>query len=165
MRTDNESARNQPSNPSATLNASRELINSLQRQYWRVLADPHDVLMGSWAWQANEPTLAPMVEAAEHGWQPPKASSHYEPIEALLSGLRTLENAFGQMTAGQDEVEVDAAPEVLRLFAPVEYYAAEARRPPALPPALNRREHHTLSVDSAFVAPTRADHEGSQDIA
>ncbi|SPB15129.1 hypothetical protein NOV72_02358 [Caballeronia novacaledonica] len=106
-----------------------------------------------------------MIEAAELGWQAPKASSQYESIEALLSGQRTLEDAFGQMTPGHDDLEVDSVPEVLRLFAPVEYHAAEARRTAALPPALNRREHHVLSVDSAFVAPASADHEEKEDLA
>ncbi|MDR5741912.1 TagK domain-containing protein [Caballeronia sp. LZ029] len=165
IRAEMAAASDHQTNASAASNASKDLINSLQRQYWRALADPHDVLMGSWAWQENEPAPPPMIEAAEHGWQAPKASSQYESIEALLSGQHTLEDAFGQMTPGHDDLEVDAVPEVLRLFAPVEYHAAEARRSAALPPALNRREHHVLSVDSAFVAPAAADHEGPEEIA
>jgi hypothetical protein len=165
LRADSALVHSQEPNASETLNASKDLIYALQRQYWRALADPHDVLMGSWAWQANEPALAPMIEAGENGWQAPKASSQYESIEALLSGHRTLEDAFGQMTLGLDEVEVDAVPEVLRLFAPTEYQASEAQRTSALPPALNRREHHILSVDSAFSAPTHISPEGSEEVA
>ena len=144
---------------------SKELIDSLQRQYWRALADPHDVLMGSWGWQASEADHAPMIEASEQGWQPPKASSQYESIEALLSGQHTLEDAFGQMTPGHDEVSIEPVPEVLRLFAPLEYHAAEGRRPAPLPPAFNRREHHTLSVDSAFAAPDRTENQEPQESA
>jgi hypothetical protein len=165
MRFERETANAEQANTSATANASKELINSLQRQYWRALADPHDVLMGSWAWQTNEPAPPAMIEAAELGWQAPKASSQYESIEALLSGQHTLEDAFGQMTPGHDDLQVDAVPEVLRLFAPVEYHATEARRSANLPPALNRREHHVLSVDSAFKAPALIDHEGPEETA
>jgi hypothetical protein len=77
-----------------------------------------------------------------------------ESIETILSGTRVLEDVFGPLRNGEaPEPEVEPVPEILRLFAPPEYGAAASRGMPALPPALARREHHSLSIDSPLPVP------------
>lgn len=75
-------------------------------------------------------------------------------IEALLSGARVLKDVFGPLGDGDMAglADVEPAPEILRIFAPAEYHAAASRRPTALPPALARREHHALGIDSPMLA-------------
>jgi hypothetical protein len=159
--TDNEPTWPKTAEPQTAPQASHDLIDALQRQYWRALFDPHDILMGSRAWHDSE-LSSPMIEAAEQGWQAPQESSQHDSIDGWLSIHRTLEDMFGDLTPHGETAEISAIPEVLRLFAPVDFLAAEAhRRPPSLP-ALNRREHHTLSVDSAYVAPALIVHTASE---
>jgi hypothetical protein len=76
-------------------------------------------------------------------------------IEALLSGARVLKDVFGPLGEGEMPglADTEPVPEILRLFAPAEYHAAASRRPTALPPALARREHHALGIDSPLPAP------------
>jgi hypothetical protein len=130
------------------------LVDALHAQYWRTLSDPHASLAGSCARPVDEPsTHAATREAPD---QPQAEDTHREStsVEAMLLGECMLEDLFGRLeeTLALEEPHV---PEVLRLFAPLEFHVADARRAPALPPALTRREHHGLSVDSPLAAPSR----------
>ncbi|MET5115300.1 TagK domain-containing protein, partial [Burkholderia pseudomallei] len=60
-----------------------------------------------------------------------------------------------------DPEDAEPVPEVLRLFAPAEYHAATARRPAGLPPALARREHQSLAIDSPLPAPVATSEDGA----
>ncbi|CAB3748279.1 hypothetical protein B7G54_01415 [Burkholderia puraquae] len=136
------------------------LFETLHAQYWRALTDPHTALSGSWGEQLDSPaTPVASVMPDLHDVQPtPTNPASAGSIEVLLSGKHNLEDAFGQLEQSlMRGLEVESVPEVLRLFAPAEFHAAQARRAPPLPPALTRREHHALSVDSPLSAPVRKD--------
>ncbi|AEA66005.1 TagK domain-containing protein [Burkholderia gladioli] len=134
------------------------LVDTLHAQYWRALTDPHATVAAEWAPMVDEPAV--------HATRPDSADAlraygdleRAESIEALLFGDRTLEDVFERLD-GHTETALDdePIPEILRLFAPPEFQAAAARRGSALPPALTRREHHALTVDSPLSAPSRKD--------
>ncbi|MGV2293373.1 TagK domain-containing protein [Trinickia sp. YCB016] len=142
---------------------ARDLLATLQEQYWRALDDPQASLVDQWEMrEAGMPVqLGDGIVNANASQQEFGADwSGMESIETMLSAERGLEDYFGPLRTGEPalDLEAESATEVLRLFAPPEYHAAAARRPPRLPPELTRREHHTLSVDSPLFAPSR-DHE------
>ena len=130
-----------------------DLIEALHEQYCRVLDDPHASLADNWAGQAT-PAGGP---SAGEGYEPSAGAHapHNGSIEALLSGSRFMEDAFGPLVSGDvtDLAATEPVPEILRLFAPTEYRSTASRRPPPLPPALARREHHSLGIDSPLPAP------------
>ncbi|VWB36113.1 hypothetical protein BLA14095_01453 [Burkholderia lata] len=137
-----------------------DLVETLHAQYWRALTDPHTALSGSWGEQpdSHATPVASVMPDSHDLWPTPTNAAASGSIEVMLSGERNLEDAFGHLAPGfTPELEIEPVPEVLRLFAPPEFHAAEARRAPALPPALTRREHHALSVDSPLAAPVRKD--------
>ncbi|MBN3775997.1 TagK domain-containing protein [Burkholderia sp. Ac-20345] len=137
-----------------------DLVETLHAQYWRALTDPHTALSGSWGEQldSHATPVASVMPDSHDLWPTPTNAAASGSIEVMLSGKRNLEDAFGHLNTGfTPELEIEPVPEVLRLFAPPEFHAAEARRAPALPPALTRREHHALSVDSPLAAPVRKD--------
>jgi hypothetical protein len=70
-------------------------------------------------------------------------------ISGLFPDIECVDEAFGPLVSGvlPDHPDNDRAPEILRLFAPPEY-EAKGRLDAVLPPALTRREHHALSIDS-----------------
>ncbi|MPV71366.1 TagK domain-containing protein [Burkholderia sp. BE17] len=140
--------------PTGDADSADALVDALHAQYWRALTDPHASLTDSWAPQVDEPSAHAATQDAPDEWHAQDAHRESASIEALLSGERTLEDVFGRLE-GDLALEEASVPEVLRLFAPPEFHAADARRAPALPPALTRREHHALSVDSPLTAPTR----------
>ncbi|WP_454825562.1 TagK domain-containing protein [Paraburkholderia xenovorans] len=137
-----------------------DLIEVLHEQYRRALDDPHASLAVGWE---GQPVFSTGVQPASHdeasaAAQPPHVGS----IEAFLSGARFVEDVFGPLAADHeaDFAAAEPVPEVLALFAPEEYLAAAARRARVLPPALARREHHTLGLDSPLPAQHCAAHEG-----
>ncbi|AJY23700.1 hypothetical protein CH72_3513 [Burkholderia ambifaria AMMD] len=132
-----------------------DLVETLHAQYWGALTDPHTALPGSWGEQLDSPeTPVASVTPDSHDVRPtPANAAAFGSIEVMLSGKRSLEDAFGHLDTGfTPELEIEPVPEVLRLFAPPEFHAAEAHRASALPPTLTRREHHMLSVDSPLAA-------------
>lgn len=139
----------------ANADGTDSLVETLHAQYWRALTDPHAPVTAEWVPLADEPAphaLAPdsQVDLDMHG--------ECDSIEALLSGNHTLEDVFERLDRHAEHIlDDESVPEILRLFAPPEFHATAARRGPALPPALTRREHHALSVDSPLSAPTRKD--------
>ncbi|WP_439890899.1 TagK domain-containing protein [Ralstonia sp. 25C] len=140
--------------PTGDADSADGLVDALHAQYWRALADPHASLTGSWAPQVDEPSTHAATHDAPDEWHAQDAHRESASIEALLSGERTLDDVFGRLE-GDPVLEETSVPEVLRLFAPPEFHAADTRWVPALPPALTRREHHALSVDSPLAAPSR----------
>ncbi|KVK76465.1 TagK domain-containing protein [Burkholderia sp. MSMB1498] len=137
-----------------------DLVHSLYEQYCRALEDPQAPLTSDWAARLAvvhapppEPAVARIEEADGTG-----------AIDALLSGARVLDDAFGSLGSdgAPDPAGADSTPEVLRLFAPAEYRAAAARRPGGLPPALARREHHALAIDSPLPAPGAASNQDAR---
>jgi hypothetical protein len=148
----------QAKTPHATGDADHapDVIDGLNAQYWRVLADPHASLSDSWIGQPDDPPEHAAASDTPDDWHAQGEIGEASSVEALLSGERALEDVFGLLERGSaPDLEVERVPEVLRLFAPPEYHAAEAHRAPSLPPALTRREHHVLSVDSPLATPAR----------
>ena len=131
-----------------------DIIGALYRQYCRVLDDPQASLTGD---QFTQPMpvgddRASLMRPAEASWKPRDPG---ESIETFLTGAQKVEHAFGPLGYGEAPglAAMEPVPDILRLFAPAEYAAATRRRPPALPPALARREHHSLGIDSPLFAP------------
>ncbi|MFP3568207.1 TagK domain-containing protein [Paraburkholderia sp. SIMBA_030] len=142
---------------------NRDVIQALHDQYWRALDNPQASLAADWAEPAalasgsRNGASSSTDEGADD--QAEAQSTEGWSIEALLSGTRRLEDVFGPFRKGEvPEAEVEPIPEILRLFAPAEYLAAASRRPPALPAALTRREHHSLGIDSPLPAPDSTTH-------
>jgi hypothetical protein len=77
-----------------------------------------------------------------------------QPISRFSSEPRRLEDVIGPLVpdlrSDLADLSVKRVPEILQLFAPSEYHANAAVRAHAVPPALARREHHTLAIDSAL---------------
>jgi len=129
------------------------LIDSLSQQYWRALNEPSTTFSDEeWVAPADFTDLA-MSPADE----PNPASNEIDSIEEWLGGPMNVDAAFGPLDSGDlfELASGDPVPDILRVFAPPEFLAAESRKASPLPPALTRREHHALSVDSPFVAPVR----------
>lgn len=140
----------------AAMTGGHDVIQTLHEQYCRALDDPQASLAGNWTAQWATPLAGdPSMDRHEHHSRRQEPSAGREltdmgSIEALLSGARVLKDVFGPLGEGDMSGLADAepVPEILRLFAPAEYHAAVSRRPTALPPALARREHHSLGIDS-----------------
>jgi hypothetical protein len=131
-----------------------DLMKSLYGQYCRALDDPQASLAGDWTMPAMSPADRGADPASLIGYAHKPASS-FESIETFLTGAYKMEHAFGLMGTGEapELVAAEPIPEILRLFAPAEYTASVQRRPPSLPPALARREHHALGIDSPLSVP------------
>lgn len=143
-----------------------DVMDVLYAQYCIALDDPHAAVAGDWVTESaprDEPNATSdkleRQSAAQRGHD---ASRTVEPIETLLSGAQLMEHAFGPLGRGEapELIPAEPVPEILRLFAPREYQAAASRRPSTLPPALARREHHSVSIDSAMPVPRAVAHHG-----
>ncbi len=133
-----------------------DVIDALYAQYCLALDDPHAAVASNWVAQSVPPEGR--HGAAAQGHDSVRAT---ESIETLLSGTQLMEHAFGPLGLGEarELIASEPVPEILRLFAPGEYQAAASRRPSTLPPALARREHHSVSIDSAMPAPQAVSHQ------
>ncbi|SEC28048.1 hypothetical protein SAMN02787142_1134 [Burkholderia sp. WP9] len=136
-----------------------DLIETLHEQYRRVLCDPHASLPGGW--EGQSPLSVDMYPASHYEAQSGARTQHIASIEALLSGARFMEDAFGPLAADLegDFGAAESVPEILGLFAPEVSLAVAARRARVLPPALARRDHHALGLDSPLPAPRSMTHE------
>lgn len=132
-----------------------DLIAGLHRQYCQALDNPYGSesvveweLPTELVARAGQDLTDLSVESNLHGGE-------QSSIEALLSGAQLLDHAFGSLVEGDlaGLPAHDPAPEILRLFAPPEYQTSAYRSVVALPPALARREHHSLSIDSPLPVP------------
>ncbi|WP_144159860.1 TagK domain-containing protein [Paraburkholderia sp. BCC1885] len=122
-----------------------DVIGSLHKQYWRALNDPLAPLGVDWA--------VPVSSAHRSLPESQREEPHEcDSIETLLSGARGIDDAFGVLGTGEalDVTAAASAPEILLLFAPPEFKAAPSR----LPPALARREHHAVGIDSPLTTQT-----------
>lgn len=130
-----------------------DLIDSLQRQYWQALIDP-SVVFATGVWLSREEASDLVLPQAT---EPESVQGDAGSMEEWLGGRMSIDAAFGPLGPNEnlDLISDRPVPEILRLFAPPEYHAAEARRSPDLPPPLTRREHHMLSVDSPMSMPFR----------
>jgi len=129
------------------------LIDTLHAQYWRALADPHASVAVEWAPAAGAAEPATRATAPD-SQDCPDASRDHDSIEALLFGDRRLEDVFEQLDEHAAPLpDADPVPEILHLFAPSDFRAAAALHLPAL----TRREHHALTMDSPLSAPLRKD--------
>ncbi|MBN3839519.1 TagK domain-containing protein [Burkholderia sp. Ac-20349] len=134
------------------------LIDTLHAQYWRALTDPGAPIASAWAPSIDDTLPHEISPDHPHDVHAYENSGRSDSIETLLSGNRTIEDAFGHLDEHMEPVtDGESIPEILRLFAPPEFHAEFARRAPAPPPPLTRREHHALSVDSPLTAPLRKD--------
>ncbi|WP_241299310.1 TagK domain-containing protein [Burkholderia stabilis] len=134
------------------------LVATLHAQYWRALTDPHATVAAEWAPMVDEPAAHASAPDSRDALRAHGDLERAQSIEALLFGDRTLEDVFERLGAHTEPaLDDEPIPEILRLFAPPEFQAAAARRGSALPPALTRREHHALTVDSPLSAPSRKD--------
>lgn len=152
------------------MTGAHDVIQILHEQYCRALDDPQASLAGNWAIPVEGESSMDMQEDHPLRREPSagRESTDGGSIEALLSGARVLSDVFGSLGEGgmpglaglAGLADTEPIPEILRLFAPAEYHAAVSRRPATLPPALARREHHTLGIDSPMPAPdTTARHD------
>lgn len=139
-----------------------DLIETLHEQYRRVLCDHHASLSGGWEGQSA--LSAGMHPASHYEAQSGARTPHIASIEALVSGARFMEDAFGPLAADleADFGAAEAAPEILGLFAPEACLAVAARRARVLPPALARRDHHALGLDSPLPAPRSMAHDDTR---
>ena len=121
---------------------TNDLIGALHMQYCCALNDP-EALLGV-EWITPSPTAHESLPDLRLD-----GAVHVESIETLLSGVRSVEDMFGLLAAGDlpDPAAVTTAPEILRLFAPPEFNASTSR----LPPTLVRREHHAVGIDSPLM--------------
>lgn len=134
------------------------LIDALHAQYWRALTDPGAPLASAWAPSVDVTLPREVAPDHPHDAHAYEKTGHSDSIETLLSGHRTIDDAFGRLDGHVELVTGgESVPEILQLFAPHEFRAASARRAPSPPPPLSRREHHALSVDSPLTAPLRKD--------
>ncbi|WP_310634362.1 TagK domain-containing protein [Paraburkholderia sp.] len=132
-----------------------DLISSLHRQYCQALDNPFG--LGSVAeWEAPaEPAGHDAHGGSGLPVDPHLHRTGHDSIEALLTGAQLLDHAFGALKESDLGYlpESESAPEILRLFAPPEYQASGLRSRAMLPPALARREHHSLGIDSPLPMP------------
>lgn len=144
------------SSATGDLESADTLVDALHAQYWRTLADPHAAFTGSCGLPADGPASRAATREAPDEPLAEDTPCDSTSVESLLVGECVLEDVFGRLEGALAlALEEACVPEVLRLFAPPEFHAADARRGPALPPPLTRREHHALSVDSPLAAPSR----------
>ncbi|ABB11092.1 TagK domain-containing protein [Burkholderia lata] len=134
------------------------LIDTLHAQYWRALTDPGAPIASVWAPSVDDTALHQNTPDHRHDTHADETRERSESIETLLSGNRTIEDAFGHLE-GHVEAVIggESVPEILQLFAPLEFHTQSAHRSLSPPPPLTRREHHALSVDSPLAAPLRKD--------
>jgi hypothetical protein len=138
----------------ATRADGEDLIASLHRQYCQALDNPlGPVTEADW-----EATSGSGRDTRRNSGQADDLHLHsagQDSIEALLSGAQLLDHAFGPLRESDigNLPESEPVPEILRLFAPPEYLASAWRSTAALPPALARRDHHSLGIDSPLPMP------------
>lgn len=136
--------------PSASLDADA-LIAALHTGYYEALHSA-DGQAGN-AWEAA-------VAVSDSGHQEDASSDcgsageglDTESISAFLGEAQRVEDAFGPLDAslasGGVDLSIPPTPEILRLFAPAGHSADHASHARTPPPALARREHHALALDS-----------------
>lgn len=142
--------------PSASLDADA-LIAALHTGYYEALHSAGSQA-GS-AWEAAESVAdRDDQEGASSESSSADEGIGSESISVFLGEAQRVEDAFGplgdSLASGGVDMSIPPTPEILRLFAPAEHPAdpaGHAQTPPrrfTAPPALARREHHALALDS-----------------
>lgn len=150
--------RQPPCGRDQSASGARHLLDVLYAKYCQALDEPQVAVESDWAAPGIAPD-SPDGELADRRRSLPgnrhEPAAGMESIEVLLFGTHSMEHAFGPLDGGDagDVIVTDRAPEILRLFAPSEFHAAATRRSAPRPPALARREHHSVSIDSAMSVP------------
>lgn len=128
------------------------LISALHNRYCQALGSSLPPDNGLWASALTSASHESFSGHPEHETK----QAGGQAISGLFSDVHKLEHAIGLLTPEcmQDlaALSVARAPEILQLFAPPEYHANAALRADNVPPALARREHHTLAIDSPLPA-------------
>jgi hypothetical protein len=136
----------------AASDAPRDLVQTLYEQYCGALDAPLASLANEWAAQTARPPLPPPLAPSP----PARGEEPADPIDLLLSRARTIDEVLGLLGPADapDPAADEPIPDILRLFAPAEHQAG--RRTTSLPPALARREHQALAIDSPLATPRAA---------
>ncbi|MEM5343141.1 TagK domain-containing protein [Paraburkholderia azotifigens] len=124
---------------------SDHLLDDLYVRYCKALDWQEPLMPGTWVPSSRSVSVDRMIDT------PREEEGHTTgaAISGLFPDIESVDEAFGPLVANamtRDE-DCDRAPEILRLFAPPEYLV-KGRVRTVFPPALTRREHHTLSIDS-----------------
>ncbi|QGZ64088.1 TagK domain-containing protein [Paraburkholderia acidisoli] len=121
------------------------LLGALYVHYCKALETPYELPSGTWTTPGSGNAAELRRDAmADSAWDREAGGA----ITGMFPDIENLEDAFGlRFGARGDVVQSEGIPEILRLFAPRDYEMS-ARPVKALPPALTRREHHTLAIDS-----------------
>ncbi|RQQ58305.1 TagK domain-containing protein [Burkholderia stagnalis] len=131
-----------PSGASDEIGPDRELFESLRRQYRQALGDPH-AMPAAPSWvpgpRTNDLARADVAATSNTDWTAPWSND-----TCVLGDL------FGSCTAPIPDAfdQADAVPEILGLFAPTDRVAGFADDRSASLPALSRKDHHLLGLDS-----------------
>jgi hypothetical protein len=135
-----------------------DVIAGLYSQYLLALDNGDTGLSKEWVGAAVQPESHTVTAASGNASPsafPDDRTEATDSIEALLGRTHLLEQAFGPLGLGEarELIATEPVPEILQLFAPYAYQAAASRRIAQIPPALARREHHSVSIDSAMPVP------------
>lgn len=136
--------------PATSVQVSDELIRALHEQYCAALDSSSFTSSASW-----DSSSVSAGQIGTSAGSPDDASERVHDdasISELFSEPQRLEEAIGPLVEGDtldaEALNLIAAPEILRLFAPSEYHADGAASRRFVPPPLARREHQQLAIDS-----------------
>ena len=125
---------------------ANNLLGALYTRYCKALDAPQSLMSDTWSPSALHVQAGLRTEdIGAQAWDREAGGA----ISGIFPDIESVDQAFGVLKehSHSEVAPRDAIPEILRLFAPPEY-KAEARHATKLPPALTRREHHMLAIDS-----------------
>lgn len=138
------------STPSASLDADA-LIAALNAGYYEALRSGDGQAGGAWETALAVSDPGHQEDASSESKNAGEALGT-ESISAFLGEAQRVEDVFGplgdSLASGGVDMSIPPTPEILRLFAPAGHPADHASRARTPPPALARREHHALALDS-----------------
>jgi hypothetical protein len=124
------------------------LIERLYARYCEVIVSPHMFQTGEWNDLVSDAPSALAGAASDDHEQRNEGMSTGSTILDVLGDINRLDEAFRPLERSSSLAAPEAAPEILRLFAPKAFQRERAPRRAALPPDLAQREHHALAIDS-----------------
>ncbi|MXN73658.1 TagK domain-containing protein [Burkholderia sp. 4701] len=131
-----------PGEASDEIDPDRELFESLRQQYRQALGDPHAM--------PAAPSWMPGPRTSDLARADVAATSNTDWTAPWSNDTGVLGDLFDPCTAPIPDAfdQADAVPEILGLFAPTDRIAGFAEHRSASLPALSRKEHHLLGLDS-----------------